>query len=464
MLHVSLVKTNNHGTTRWSLYEETGHIEAFDVFQEHLLSIGRSYETRRRYSHAVANFIDYLYEINVIGAGATVTNAELSSAITNYVLFLQGSQKLYRSQLEDYANRLKKKPLAKNSYSPVISAINNFLYLCQHLADEACSLANIEPDFNNIKLVIQQISGNKGLSTFQRRHLIQNTVLGGVIRTTKAKLTAPTKIAHPSKKSIDSNTLDFPVNRAIDLFNAAKSFRDKAFYALLAASGLRSSEARSILMSHIDTKGLTVRVDDTDCIRFGLNSRKKGHRFKGRETSRVFLIEPFKTLFFQYFVQYVKKERINSVSHNYVFQCLHGEERGKPFKDAADSTINDAFHAACRRADIYGHELDPNKTYTIHSLRHMYGIVLLNYFHLENGQTFRLTEVQHLMGHKHISSTQKYARQDSDLLAAKMEWANEHIMGSSMAPEEMGLIYAKSLREKADKIESAVRSRMSRES
>lgn len=457
MIHVTLIKIEFNGVISWKLYDDAGAIEAFGLLQEHMLSNSYSYETRRRYSYAVANFIDYLYEIKIIGPDAAVTNKTLGTAIETYPLFLQGAQQNFEPQLSEYALKLKKKALSKNSFPPVISALNKFLHICQHLADEACSLASVDSDFDNIKLVIQNINGNKAITPHQRRHLSQNTVLGGVIRATNKKLYRPSKVYTTKPNQHGHEALDFPFTRVGDLLNAAISYRDKSFYALLASSGLRSSEARSIRMSDIDSKNLTLKVHDPDSVRSGLNSQTKGHRYKGRHTSHVFLIEPFKTLFFKYFVEYIRKERVNSVPHEYVFQCLHGRNRGKPFKDAADSTINDAFKTTCKRAKIFIDDSGEDHTHTLHSLRHMYGVLLINYYSLENGETFSLTEVQQMMGHKLISSTKKYARHDNDLITAKMEAANQLIMENITEPKELGFIFAKKLRDKASKIEHSVR-------
>ena len=452
MIHVSLVSHKKHGSTIWSLFDDSEMIAAFTVFQDHLLANGLAYETRRRYSLAVANFIDYLYEFGAAGRDSTITNIRLTKIIQDYIFFLRDGQYSGNPELAEYGRKLNKKGLTKNSFSPTLAAINKFLYICQNLADEACAMANIDTNFDNINLIIQQINGVKELSQPQRQKLIQSTMLGGVIRVTKTKLTRPRKISTPKKTSFDDEFLDFPLDRVFDLLNATRSYRDKALYSLLAASGLRCSEARALRIDDVDTQKLTIRVSDPEATRFGQNSQNRGNRFKGRTTSRVFLLEPFKTHFFKYLAEYIKRERINTLSSEYVFQCHRGKSKGTPFKEAADSTINEAFKNACMRADIRGHELNPDKVFTLHSLRHMYGVILLNYLELPDGKTLRMTEVQQLMGHKNISSTEKYARHDLDLLASKMEWANENINNGHVT-EDLGQLFADSLRRRADKIQ-----------
>jgi len=108
--------------------------------------------------------------------------------------------------------------------------------------------------------------------------------------------------------------------------------------------------------------------------------------------------------------------------NNFVFQYLRGQNSGKPLREAADSTLNEAFTAAVKRAGIKGPPFDPTYVMTAHSLRHAYGMHMLNDFNVPGQLIPGLTEaeVQLLMGHENINSTRKYAHPRPSKLMEKL--------------------------------------------
>ncbi len=64
--------------------------------------------------------------------------------------------------------------------------------------------------------------------------------------------------------------------------------------------------------------------------------------------------------------------------------------------------------------------------YSPHSLRHMYGVYLLNYIPINaeaNEYGLPLIDVCHFMGHKNLESTKVYARRDGLEAGKKLEKA-----------------------------------------
>jgi integrase len=150
-------------------------------------------------------------------------------------------------------------------------------------------------------------------------------------------------------------------------------------------------------------------------------------RFKGRVVSEVFLFEPLKTKFFTALELYLLHEYLPTKEHEYVFQILEPSRRGVPYKNASDATRVTSFKRTVRRAGVPGPSYAPKHVWTPHSLRHAYGVYLLNYLPTPNGLGLRLEEVQYLMGHKDIKTTRGYARQGVDILRAKLLWADEQV-------------------------------------
>ena len=95
--------------------------------------------------------------------------------------------------------------------------------------------------------------------------------------------------------------------------------------------------------------------------------------------------------------------------------------------------------AAALRAGIPGPI--PGRQWTLHSLRHLYGVYMLNDYPIAPAQKrfgIPLTDVQMLMGHKSIRTTAKYARPKVDRVIAKLRTSDEQMLG--MTDEERKLL------------------------
>ena len=86
-------------------------INAFDRFSEHLITHQYAYKTRDRYSSAAAKFIDYLYEIGIMGD--VTSNAQINRAVDAYPIFLSRGNEYEDvdakkvAQLRRYAEEIK---------------------------------------------------------------------------------------------------------------------------------------------------------------------------------------------------------------------------------------------------------------------------------------------------------------------------------------------------------------------
>ena len=246
----------------------------------------------------------------------------------------------------------------------------------------------------------------------------------------RGEMHRPRKLPSPvhSGSQFDLQRLDFPFDRINDLVEAATCFRDKALYCLLAASGIRLHEALNLTLNDVDFSNRLVYVHDPQEKRFGReNGKDEKRRYKGRTYSKTFLFEPYKTLFFEHLEQYLERERVHTNEHVYLFQIVERKRRGTPLKEASYAALEKSFKKTVQRAKIAGPAVCPDHVWTPHSLRHAYGIYMLNHIQYQHGQGLSIEEVQILMGHRSIDSTRHYARTDRLLLEAKLAEADAKI-------------------------------------
>lgn len=441
--NVVKLESSTYGQTTWLLQDADGNsISAFAYFCSKNLDY--KFTTQERYAQAVAKFIDFLIEAKAFGE--PVTKAHLNAVIDAYPIFLRDGSKALSERLQqnvdlapgdrwllDVAQALYQPPYKPGSFSNTLAAINRFLSLSEALALEAfekASYAGIVETESYVEL-INALSGCTQLSQREIRNMRQNSVLGTVIRFKSKGMRRPRVLTTRSANEIqdDLKLLDFPFDKVLALSNAATCERDKALWLLLAASGIRTSEAMNLRWSDIDFKKQEIFIYDPRGRRFGLDMLPHEKiKFKGRIVSSTYLIKLFKKFLFIALENYIKKEYIpsaNGVLNDFVFQYVEYARRGQPLINASNTSLNASFKAACIRAGIQAPKgISIENYWTLHSLRHLYGVYMLNDYPVdsENGiRGLELCEVQKLMGHLDASSTERYARKKRRALEEKLE-------------------------------------------
>lgn len=467
LVNVRKEEVNQYGQTTWRLYDRADvPISVFSEFCHQLK--GLSYDTKLRYTTVVARFIDYLYEVKVVGAGP-VSRAVVNDAIEYYLELLRRGEGLSLSvgkreraryadgdeareaALRAVARKLSIKPLASRSWDNTIAALNRFLRVCSLLEREAKEMAILKGGLDarfvaeaeyDYRPLLEAVDGVKAFSPEEVQHLKQSTLLGGVIRFRGDELTRPKGLRKSVKQQLqlDVDWLDFPREHFEALLRAATSWRDRALWTLLLASGIRRSEALNLQWCDIDFAAREVFVLDPEGLRYSreMPQTERELRFKGRTVSRTYLLLPYRDWFFEYLRRYRQEEyRLPHDDNDFVFQYLVSPHYGRPLVEATDETLNSAFTSAVRRARIPGPAIARDYVWTAHSLRHAYGVYLVNDY-VVPGQAMpglTLAEVQQLMGHKDINTTRKYARERSSRLQAKLKAHDQvFIQGDVPAP------------------------------
>lgn len=452
--NVQRIASQHAGKASWRLLDQNGlSISVFDEYCRHISD--ESFSTKQRYAIVVSRFIDYLYEVGVLG-GPPVSRRVVNEAIGYYLLLLAHGESISlavspddlahegetdhekrEEALRAVARRLKITCLRPGSWSNTLAALNRFLRLCTLLENEARELAQfkgglaldlVEASSMDYMPLLQAVDGCIRLNRQEVEHIKHSSMLGGVIRFRGSELNRPRGLSASRKKSKqqDLEALDFPMQHFSALLEATGSWRDKALWTLLAASGIRRSEALNLEWHHVDFENETVYVLDPEFTRYGrdIPESERAQRFKGRAVSWTYLRQPYRSWFFQYLLEYRQHEYILPADGNdYVFQYLKERFQGRPLREAADSTLNEAFTSVVRKARIPGPPMAPDHVWTAHSLRHAFGMFMLNDFEVP-GQThpgLTEAEVQLLMGHEDINSTRRYARPTQKRLRQKLE-------------------------------------------
>lgn len=453
LVHVRKEEVNEFGRKSWRLYDPCDvPISVFSEFCRKLK--GLSNDTLRRYTTVVARFIDYLYEVKVLGS-SPVSRAVVNDAIEYYLELLRSGEAISllvgrrerarydegdearEAALRGVAHRLGIKPLASGSWDNTIAALNHFLRTCASLEREAKEMAILTGGLDrslvndsewDYRPLLEAVDGVTTFSQEEVQHLKQSTMLGGVIRFRSGELMRPKGLRKSvrQQRQIDANGLDFPLEHFLALIDSTAFWRDRALWCLLLASGIRRSEALNLQWCDIDFEKREVYVLDPELLRYGreMPQTERDLRFKGRTVSRTYLFLPYRDWFFECISKYRKEEyRLPQDGNDFVFQYLIRPYHGRPLVEATDETLNSAFTSAVKRAGIPGPPMSRNYVWTAHSLRHAYGVHMLNDYDVP-GQTspgLTLAEVQQLMGHKDIKATRKYARERTSRLRDKLK-------------------------------------------
>jgi len=406
----------------------------------------------------VGRFLDYLLEAGIFG-DTPPTARRLNAVIDAYPLLLRDGAVLTarRVRLEapknsddhwlaETAEALGWPPMKTGSFSNTVAAVNHFLSLSESLAKEEferASLLGIEHNSRPEEL-INALQGKVAVPSVEVHRMRQNSMLGSVAKYAAKGIRRPRRMrTSGAEVQADVENKAFPIEHLTSLIDAATSWRDKALWLLLAASGIRTSEARNLLLEDVLPDEQKVYVIDPSRRRFiPPKDVLEKPRFKGRTIAATYLFPPLRQKFFYALEQYLKFEYVPTAIPGepcFLFQYVEPRRRGQPYISASDAALTKSFKKAATEGGVplpFDGEM-----YTPHSLRHLYGVYMLNDYPIDpRNRRFGLpiTDVQMLMGHKKLSTTQKYARVKSELLIKKLRASDHELL--QLSQEELSLL------------------------
>jgi integrase/recombinase XerD len=395
----------------------------------------KKFHTVKAYANGVKRFINYYLEADEQLKGS-VSSLDLFVLLENFESYLAFGSDSDIELIQRIGVAVPPGNIGAATIEQTIAGLNNFLE-----ASESFRVALLQLTEAGYIDGATKVAGSgliKYLGTVEpqesvKRAVRQSSWFAACINGGMKKI----KQAHLKPKSKSSEIIvsdefggdhkTFPFDLAKGLINSAPNLRDKLLWSLLAASGIRISEAMSMFESDVviqtsarkgklkDQRWVTskkVFVIDPDSRRSELipylsETEINSLPHKGRERPDTFLIEPFASIFWRTLAEYRadenRKARRRPVvpKHPFLFSLV---DSGRPITSSYQ-TLYDSFSNAAERLT--------GKKYGFHSLRHMYGYYTHNFAYLGDGEFgLPLKEVQLLLGHADIKTTQRYARQD----------------------------------------------------
>ncbi len=147
----------------------------------------------------------------------------------------------------------------------------------------------------------------------------------------------------------------------------------------------------------------------------------------------TYLFPPLRQQFFFALRRYLEDEFVPAFQPGqpqFLFQYVEHHRRGQPLVNCSDTALNKPFKAAVARANV---PLPHGKAnWTLHSLRHLYGVYMHNDYPVDPARGrfgLDVADVQMLMGHQNVSTTAKYARRKADRLMTKLQQSDEAMLG-----------------------------------
>lgn len=408
--------------------DEDREFRPFTHYTIWLARRGYAPNTAKLYAEHVGRFIDYVYEASKtqFPADVELTIETIIYSYQAYLLFGKGATNPIAHKLAESLG--KEKLTSHNSLSQTIdSSIRWFLQVSESknnsITDQLFSPLYLNSAEYRRQFEISAQKANSWLAA-----VIRDALTYVLPKQKKGKLFPQAKRRDRKNDKQEYTTTAYPIELSVDLVRLTKPpkaktfYRDMTFYALLAATGARTSEALQVRMIDIDIDEFSVFLRDPFARKtHGITEAEyKLLSWKGRETELTYMIEPFARIFWESLEKYLTLEYNSSVGHDFLFQSSDG----RPFFAADRSSRDKTFKKYALKAgltDVTG--ISP------HSLRHMYGTYTLNYMPVP-GQSIPglpITYVKILMGHANIASTQRYAKHDTDIIEAYIQHANKYV-------------------------------------
>lgn len=362
-----------------------------------------------------------------------LTATALAEIITAYPLYLAEATFSSNVLAREAAKICGASPLNPRSAKRRISTVKSFLkesqkYHSELVAASELGLIDFDVAPNNF---FKDLNSRKTASDRDRQLLRQHSIIGGLIkggaRYVEGDNFRALRAVSPSDKRLDDDgdlvCKAFPANSILELLQKADNHRDRALWSLMAGTGIRTHEALQVLFSDVNPIEGTVKILPYQ-LRIneyrGLDVERASN--KGRATEDVYFLSPFKEIFFDSLEEFMKIRP--QTSHNFLFVNLSNNSYGAPMWQGKANGRNAAFKSVQELMGIK----DPKP---MHSLRHFYGVWVLNFVPHEHGYGFDLATVQIMMGHISASSTEKYAIRDRHLVSSMMSEANRYMASAS---------------------------------
>ncbi|MEZ8147718.1 hypothetical protein A1OS_20915 [Enterovibrio norvegicus] len=417
----------------------------FEEYVELLIDKGYASTTIEQYAGHVSRFLDFLYEVRVVSAELNVA-FEPSKVFRLYQDFLTFGESSRTNLIRQVAKNIGKNNATsfRSIANGIEASLSIFMELRMFDKDEDTFLRAITYERNISHRELNKMARDSWLEATKRSI--------GYKQRSKFRLfrKAVRKNNRSSLKVLTKEKINksFPIDKSVKFFcdsdiTPASKFskvRDFLLYTLLAATGIRTSEALQVTIDDINWDERTIDIiSPNDRHNLGLTQKESEALCdKGRATSLTFMIQPFAQIFWSIMKIYMEHHYKSNISHRFLFQ----KANGRPFFCSNRSERSKALKR-------YIKKFDPALLHLgLHGFRHTYAFYTLNYFPIVDDkgnptdrQGLPLAYVKLLMGHQNISSTEIYAKQDYDLIEFMLSAANSYIRDQNVSLKELAIQY-----------------------
>jgi integrase len=426
MKHVYMVQIDN--TPRLYELATSRPIDAFNRYATYKTKeVGHASgeSVPLQYCRATANFFDYCYETGVMG-GPPMPPEVAHQTINLYWDFLTKGIHSSDFVVRRAAKALEKTPVEQTSAQTYLAGVNDFLRISQMKLKDMAALVRILTKSDALANVMSlPQTEDRRRTKAEIDNIYSNTLTFG---NTPKDLHAYAPGGIPGGKVKQTQvSRHFPTEKVLDLLDSFEDPLHRCVTAMIAAGGVRHSEAWGIRRSDIDIDARIIRIEDPNFHRNPAAEKvAKKLPYKGRTLATIVMFEPFKTIFFESLADYLDIRP--TTDSEYLFVSDDSHTYGKPLLHLKKTnSLNKQLNRAIRKAQINLGTTSPatQAPYTSHSLRHFYGIWARNFVYLPGRRVIGLTlpEIKLLMGHKDIRSTEKYARLTEENAIAEIEAA-----------------------------------------
>lgn len=418
----------------------------FEEYVELLITKGYASSTIEQYAGHVGRFLDFLYEARTLSAELKV-DLEPSNVFSLYEDYLTLGRRSDTKLIRQIAKNLSKNndTCFRSIANGIEASLSIFMELRMFKGDHNSVLDYIKHERNVSHRELSKMARHSWLEATKRNFDSNKKKANSKLFRKAARKNNRSSLKKRTEEKLKKS---FPLNRCVQFFcdsnitptsNFSK-VRDFLLYSLLAATGVRTSEALQVTVDDINWDERTIDIiSPTDRNQTGLTQKEsKALCDKGRATSLTFMIQPFAQIFWSILKIYMTHHYKTNVSHRFLFQKVNG----RPFFCSCRSTRS-------KMLKRYIKKFDPTLQHLgLHGFRHSYAFYTLNYFPIvdENGnptdrQGLPMAYVKLLMGHQNITSTEIYAKQDVDLIEFMLSAANSYVRDQNISLGELAVQY-----------------------
>ena len=381
-------------------------LDFYNEFTEHLWGeIGISYS--RNSVIAIERggrfFTEFLYETGALSGRLDPETASKTMHLFSSYL-IEGAEAKDPIVRQAFI-RTGRKTISAKSAGAYIAAANVLLTACSAISFEQAELTSVltglppQTQTNALPELNSRLRSPQELARIHANTLQVKPTLGAGAKKARGGLRSP-KI----KKDRKAKHIGLP--HILPMLENAPTPLDGLIWSLGLGS-LRLSEAVGVRLEDVDVHKRIIRVEDPDGFRDTTNKERFG--FKGRKTAVVTMFEPFKSIFWQKLADYMAVRPCSD--SRWLLLSLDEDTYGVPLCELNSNSVNKAINRRIQATQKKLKFVAPQGNYSSHDFRHLFGVWARNYVMVPGRPKpgLDLPEIQLLMGHADLRSTEIYA-------------------------------------------------------